>query len=252
MRDRAVPYYVLAIASFLYRQRSSQARDAIQNDYSYREPESGEVINLLFDSGVFQSALRQMNSDDLIELIEDEFGPEIIVPTEALYYWMNNVQDRGTNWYKYSVGGDRWLRSALQNIYDRMIGLRQETDSPSPTGENASLDVWEPIKIERTEIEPVIKAIESAIDEIAENNGYAAEHSSERNYVVTTLRSGIASLKVEGEIALLKFRTFILEPLAIAFARFADAATGLAIGSAKEAVKAYLKDKVKGGLDGFF
>jgi hypothetical protein len=251
MRDRVTPYYALAIASHLYRERYSQARLNIQNEYTYRDAETDKVVNLLFDEGAFEKALRQLNSDEFIELIEDEFGPEIIVPREALYYWMNNVQERDTVWYKYSVGGDSWLRAALKKIYDQMVIPTQE-DTLSPADELPKPDVWQPIKYERFEIDPVIETLELAVKEIAENNGYAAEHAIERNYVVNTLRAGLQQLKLHGEIALLQIQTFILEPLAIALTRFKDAATGLAIEGAKEAVKEFIKDKVKGSFDGFF
>ena len=163
--------------------------------------------------------------------------------------------------HKFEFLGEDWMIEALSNLKDNITG----TPTNKGEGENAGTPViteakssdrpenisWSPIPVDRADQKWVsaIDAIDKARNAIEENNGYNATEPDERNAIVSSLKTASEALKTQSQIYYFQFSSLIWEPLVKAGKRFENAATGLAIQAAKEALKEVFKDWIKGGMN---
>jgi hypothetical protein len=81
--DRALPYYVVAIAVFFLRYRASADEVSVDADeiksYWIFQPEADVRIQTLVNARLFNRAIEICEEAGLIEALLDEFGPPIYV-----------------------------------------------------------------------------------------------------------------------------------------------------------------------------
>jgi len=150
------------------------------------------------------------------------------------------LEDPSSFFYAYQENGDQWLSETGGVI-----------TANSPDIENTSSVDWEPLPVERDDpqLKQAIVALDAAITEIESDNGYSATEPDERNAVVSSLKTASEALKTQSQIYYFQFRSLIWEPLVKAGKRFGNAATGLSIQAAKEALKEVFKDWIKDGMN---
>ncbi|MBL4863832.1 MAG: hypothetical protein JKY63_02910 [Rhodobiaceae bacterium] len=150
------------------------------------------------------------------------------------------LEDPASFIYAYQENGDQWLSETGGVI-----------TANSPDIENTSSVDWEPLPVERDDpqLKKAVAALDTAITEIESDNGYSATEPDERNAVVSSLKTASEALKTQSQIYYFQFRSLIWEPLEKAGKRFGNAATGLSIQAAKEALKEVFKDWIKGGMN---
>lgn len=86
---------------------------------------------------------------------------------------------------------------------------------------------WEPLPIDisSAQYKDAVESTEKAISEIEASNGYATSSPDERNTLISTLKSGLSSLKT-GWISRPLFRATLLTPLGYIAKKFADTGLG--------------------------
>lgn len=110
-------------------------------------------------------------------------------------------------------------------------------DIPDANAESPleGLGSWQPLPIDRNSLnfKEAIAAIEEAIKEVAQSNGYAASEPEERDSILATLKTGLEALKQEGTIKS-SLELLLMRPLKFLKAKFPEAALGVAAQKAIE------------------
>jgi hypothetical protein len=100
---------------------------------------------------------------------------------------------------------------------------------------NSPEEKWEPLPIERNsqDYQEALRAVEAAIAEVGQSNGYAIEHHEERDSILSTLKLGLEALKSESAVGSV-VNALLVKPLKYLVAKFPEAAIGAAAGKALE------------------
>lgn len=230
--EKAVPYYVLAIAWFFNRSYRETA---------YTKRDITESLELpLSTADLFERAIKICVDDKLIAQHEDDFGPVSYSRTEGHQRAYEEMEKRYSVFARHEQQADSkiWLVEAHRKINSDWMQIQYEKDEPPP-------DIWQPIPVERDD--PLANqaevALEKAIDAIRSDNGYGATHPEERRHVLDHLTACARRMKEETHIAWMYLKTFALEPLAAVIKRFGKAATGLAATEARDALIKWAREK---------
>jgi len=240
--EAAPVYYALAISVYLVSSGDTSVyrEDIIEN---WRRNETAELdeYDYVRDNIVLDKALEWLAANELIEAIDDIFGPSIFQRADNFKdQFAQLCQQRDTLFGKYNRLGNKgsWLRSALESLnstYDALDISTADFESDS--------DEWQPLPLERgsEELNEAIQSLDRLINEIRADNGYAVVEPGERDYVIETLSNASNHLKHATTVTLPYLRTYVFEPLAIVAKRFKDAAISLSATAAKEAVIELIK-----------
>ena len=235
---RALPYYVSAIASVLI--RHDQKRDGaatletIHSHWSYRHDEQTEYV--LEDPGLLHAAIAECRDWELIENLDDEFGPPLLRKSDEFDKSYIRLKVRYADVFnKHEIGGDAWLRIAIFNIN------RERLKADSVANQDDEIK-WEPLPIDRadTKLQEATGKLDEAIEAIRGDNGYNATHPEESGYVVDGLRVLARRLKESAQIAWI-FVDEGLQRLSLVVNRLGEAASGIAAAAAKAALTDWLK-----------
>jgi hypothetical protein len=220
---------------------------------------------LLKSAALFKLCLRDLIRAGWIDCIEDEFAPLFIRGNASLVDGpMADIGFRRLH-DKYEKLGDsqfEWLDSALIAVVDSFeieelnailekgeieFATKASVSSPPNTE-----DYWSPIPLDRGDANQTaaVKALETLIEELRGDNGYAAAHSEEKAFVQDGLSAVAKRLKENTQISWMYLQEFAFKPLGILIKRFGGAAIGIAAATAKDAFVSWLKSKGLSFLDG--
>jgi hypothetical protein len=140
--------------------------------------------------------------------------------------------------YKLSKQGVGRVERLHDNVFD---ALSSEIQIGSEIPKESTADKWEPLPIDREspEVKDVIAASENALKEIEQSNGYADEHSQERNGVVENIKGTLSALK-KGMPSRQAIISGLLAPLKFIAEKFSSATMGEAAKIAVAAITKWL------------
>lgn len=228
----APKYYTCALCVFFFRENNDAA--------SYNTLKN---ISGVSHGPTFSESLNYLEKNGLITKILDDFGPPIYLRSDKFSeIWQEMREEQGTPYYKWDIDpqGNSWLSAALIEVNKALEEQNiTEEDFSSPDLE------WQPIPIDRPDqkLDSAIEAIDQAITEIKQDNGYSANVPGERDLVIDNLTSGISKLKNEDKVSFAYLRRMIIDPLTIVIHRFGTAALGLTATAARQALFDWLKDR---------
>lgn len=187
--ERAPIYYALAIAAVLERAAGPLTEYKIRGNYPKQEDGDPDPGSLLDKGLLWQRAIAWLEARDLISVKYDRFGPPIYFKsTDFSSKFDDLTANEDIPFAHYHAAGrtDDWLVPALygvDNAYEN-LGIKPE-DFDNPDAE------WEPLEIERSDpgVEKAISSLQSVIDEVRADNGYAATLPQERDFVLEGLQN---------------------------------------------------------------
>ena len=239
----APQYYAVGIVHYLMNVPGPASPGDIQMFYtlasSYEDP---EVWPYFESDELFGKAATYLAANNLVEITTDPFGPLIIEKSqEFVDAWDTLVTftERGTpvSNYERSSRSDRWIKDTLQSL-ERNRGMLGIKDADIVSEEMP----WEPIPLDREEPElnSVREAVDNVIEHIRQDNGYNAEHPTERNYVFDGLTAFRKRLEEKAAISMPYIRAFAIEPMIQAAKTLGKSAGGVLIEVAKLKIKEWL------------
>ena len=236
-------YYALAIINHFMNENSSdeaspfEIREVFSGNYHDGDPYSLLENNVLFDKG-----LKWLVDQKLVALIEDDFGPPIILCHPDFHLnWTNYLLESSDSLpfsrYARIANGTSWLRSALHNLASAISQLKlSDDDFLRPE------DAWEPIALEHDD--PALKNVLTKLDETVEQvrgaNGYAATALEEQKYVLVNLQAASERLRTDDTTSKSFLRSFVTEPLLTISRRFGNAVLGALAQALLADIKAWL------------
>lgn len=239
----APDYYKLAVVLVLREERGYVPSFSLKSKYYERHPDSTDPddgYSLLENDALLQLAIDTLVKEQVIDALLDPFGPSQFRAGEGLGTYIDeNLADASSPLHKAEASGDaeRWLRAALERL--NKIGAELEVtadDWQQPEAE------WEPIPIERDN-EAFLRAeaaVDHAIKEVEQNNGYASAHPEERNFVLEKLKLLSARFKSAKDISIGYVRANGVEALRKISHRFGNAAVGKVADAAITALLTWL------------
>jgi len=231
--QRAPTYYAIAIFAAIERATGVKTRESID---SFWDKEN----YILSNDSVWNAAVRLMGEAGVIEIIEDDFGPDLYRATPALQDWFNGkFEQENSAVTKYKAAGKAWLKDAISQVNRAYAQLRIQPDDFKAVEESE----WQPIPIDRqgAEIKRVEEALEEAIEKIEGDNAYPVHAPDERKYVLTNLKAFKRFLSENTSIYISQVDAFVIQPVKLVIARYGSAATGLAGTAVRQAVFDWIK-----------
>jgi hypothetical protein len=233
--DKAPQYYALGIVVALAQNNNKSGKtladlDAIIESSSYKyfqkQPIVDHALGILVNAGA-------------VEIIEDDFGPEIIKATGSLQKWWKETELPAFRKFAEVVSWD-WLKTAIKSVNDTYDRLKVTNDDFSIAVVDSQ---WEPIPLDRKDekLQKATAELDKAIKAIESDNGYAASVPGERNYVVSRLKEMSAALKEKAEVVWPEVKANAIDPLGRVIKRFGPAAVGVAALAARKAIVEWLK-----------
>ncbi len=135
--------------------------------------------------------------------------------------------------------GDEWLLESILGVTDADNATAFELE-PSPDRS------WSPLPLDRPdpELDRVVETFDQLAEQVRADNGYAAEHSGERDDVVTRLKAAGEYLRQATTITRSGVETYVVWPLRTLVVRFGPSAIGAATKLAWGLFSAWLKQKL--------
>jgi hypothetical protein len=231
---RAPLYYALAVAAVLGTVSGPLTEYKIRAKYPRDDDGSPEPGSLLDRMLVWDRAISWLAEREMIAVKYDTFGPPIYFKNPDFDEKFDELTiDEALPFASYHAAGrtDDWLVPALygvDNAYDNLgISLR---DFENPDEE------WTPIRIERgdVEFESAVASLQTVIEEVRGDNGYAAKHPHERDFVIEGLQGTLTKFQSQSISA--GYVKLALERLAVLGRRFAGTVREGSITVAKAAL----------------
>jgi len=241
--ENAPLYYALAIMT-LFKTNGGRAASESEVSVCFIESDESsgpdEFYNYLEEPLLLAKALEWLQNNEVIEFLEDDFGPNIYKPTDIysdkIEFLVRNI-DVFNKYYSIANSTD-WLKIAISNVNKTYNTLKiTEEDLRVPDRD------WEPLPLERDsdEIQNAIRSVDAAVEAIQADNGYCAKMPEERDYVLTSLTALSNKLKDMEAISVAYVRVFGLDPLEKAFDRFKGTAKEFVLEAARESIKELIK-----------
>lgn len=230
---KAPIYYALAIASTMSRATAMLTRSDIDNDWD-------KQTLVMSHNAVWNAATQLLEADGVIEVVRDEFGPNLYRGTLNTSKWLHTTApEQYDAAAKFKNSGRGWLRPALDEVNSRYYSLSMGDDDFNLVEESE----WQPLPIDRNDerFQTAERAIDEAIQSIEGDNGYAVHAAEERSYVLSNLKAFKQYVSENTSIYIEQVNVFVVQPLGRAIARFGGAAVGLAASAAKQAVFDWIK-----------
>jgi hypothetical protein len=237
--ERAPAYYALAIAAVLEKSPGPMTEYKTRGHYPRDDDGSPEPGSLLDRTLVWQRAISWLEARDMISVKYDRFGPPIYFKgAEHSEKFDELTVDEDLPFAAYHAAGrtDDWLVPALygvDNAYEN-LGIKAE-DFDNPDAE------WTPLEIERSDptVEKAIKSLQSVIEEVRADNGYAATLPQERDFMLEGLQNTLD--KFESPSISAGYIRLGLERLATLGRRFTGTVKEASITAAKAALMEFGK-----------
>jgi hypothetical protein len=247
--EKAPQYYALAVTIFLRRNEGKLLTIA---DFSTSSLTKTGYNHFTADL-LLRRALELLSTHGVLEIITDDFGPTLYRSSSVLSQWAKEDALRIFPLFdKYNqIQSMDWLVAALMGVNSQFGSLDiQESDFGNKLEELQ----WEPIPLERTneKLIAATTALDEAIEQIEQNNGYATTAPGEREHVLENLKAATKSLKERGHIYWAQLRSWAMEPLTRVVNRFGNAAVGVSSSAAKEALIDWLKSLIENGFPNIF
>jgi hypothetical protein len=234
-------YYVLAIAVLLKQEAGPMTEYKLRAKFPREEDGSPEPGSLLSRYLLWDRAVQWLAARNLLTIKYDPFGPPIYFKSKDFDEQFDELTvDESLPFASYHAAGrtDDWLVPALygvDNAYEN-LGITAE-DFEQPDRE------WAPLQVERGDpvVEKAIESLQRVIEEVRADNGYAANHPQERDYVLHGLQGTLdkfESLSISGA-----YIRIALERLQTLNYRFAGTVRAGAIGAASAALMEFAKAK---------
>ncbi len=230
IRTKAVPYYACFIADQIAK-KSSCTPESLRLA-SHREDSDFYEYFILEDKQIIDAALKFLRMEGLIELVPDEFGPDIVVKGNDYFSNLTRLFEGGEPTFaKFSLSGgnpDNWLIPAILKINLQLEKERaNNADTDTTASESLDTDTWSPLPIERHDGNYIsaVDAAEKAMKAIEQNNGYAASEPEERNGIVATIKGTLEAIKT-GAPSRRAVVEGLLKPLKYIAKKFADSTMG--------------------------
>jgi hypothetical protein len=152
--------------------------------------------------------------------------------------------------YKLSRSGIIKIESFDDSYYAKLqnvLGLDETTAVENDPQEMQ----WEPLPLDRTDSkqQAANEALDNVVEELRQDNGYAATNPEEKAFVQDKLVAVTKRLKEDTHISWMYLREFAFKPLGIVIKRFGGAAIGIAAVAARESLVSWLKSKGISFLD---
>lgn len=147
--------------------------------------------------------------------------------------------------YKLSRDGihrvDKLADAKFEEILQELKSPAQEPRSQPLPDNDQPADEWEPLPIDREhpDVKDAIAKSEAALEQIEQNNGYAATKPDERNGIVEAIKGTLAAIK-NGYPSRQVIITGLLAPLKFIAKTFSGAFTGEAAKAAVAAIMRWL------------
>lgn len=240
--QEAPVYYALAIASELNSKGSGRAisKYAIRKNFAALDeddPDGG--VNLLGYEALWDAAVKWLKERGMIEETKATFGPPLYSQSSDFDVGWNDLMNQPPfDIFMLVDEKASWLVSALWEVhhtYNNLGMVYQDFVDP--------IDEWEPIPIAPgdPELRVAIEKLSSAIDQISKDNGYAANHPEEREFVLTGLQRAVENLETASVVPGYLRDAFI--KLSMVGRRFAGATLELVTAGAKQAIIDFVKQK---------
>jgi hypothetical protein len=241
--EKAPGYYALAIAVALKTSGSAVTRGTIESLYMLDGGNFPDTC-LVGNDDLWKRAVALLIDRNMIGIFHDTFGPPIYhqtADTEAA--WGALREDPKLPFKNYQILGDHhdWLLGALTNVQHAYDSL-EISSSDFDTSDRE----WEPIPLETTNksLQIAIASLDKTITEVEQSNGYASEHSEERNFVLDNLRMLSRKLKSAGTVSVSYVKTHGLSVLKRLQDRFIDTSIGEGATEARRAIVHWLHEAI--------
>ncbi len=236
--EQAPAFYCVAVAfSMMEGKRDVYTLSQIR-------PQIPALNSAIVHDALIEAGLRLLVSAGVVVVVKEAFGPPLyrrlpeLTPDWAYTVAGNQIPvfrtfEQVRNW--------AWLAAALGDVNQHYSSLEitpADFDETIPS-------LWEPLPLDRGDenLIAATAAVDEAISKIEADNGYAANVSGERDYVIQSLRTFSKTLKESAQITAMQIQTFALDPLTAVAERFKGAALALVAEAAKESIRTWLKGK---------
>lgn len=189
-------YYALAIASELNKQGDARTMSEYAIQKVYNVPDDTEhdgYTALLGRAAVWDAAIAWLKKEGMMSVSKASFGPPLYSQSDAFAErWEELKQQSPFHHFDLVDEKSDWLISALWEVENVYVNLKITSDDFVDP-----LDVWQPVEVDRDdpELKVAIEKLSSAMEEIRKDNGYAATHPQERNYVLGGLSEAVKNLE---------------------------------------------------------
>jgi hypothetical protein len=220
----APKYYALAIALTFTHKGDALTRQSIMNEYLAQD-DGEESYSLLDDFTLWNQAIAWLIDREMIFAFTDPFGPPVLNKGGTFDSQWNDLCRNERPFENADRSGNpaQWTHEALSAVYREYIRLGvRPSDFENPERE------WEPIPLDRNDeaLQATIISLDKTITEVEQSNGYASEHTEERNFVLDNLRMLSQKLKNASTISVSYIRTHGLSVLKRVQDRFIDTSIG--------------------------
>jgi hypothetical protein len=244
----APAYYELAVLVEVWTRGGYLSESTLRDAYTPSDDDGAPGFTLLPSDVLLEKAIKALIKHDVIEAIDDHFGPTLYKRSHGINDYIERLEaDSASAFHKSSRAPDRksWIFNALVNLnaaYDR-LNVRDEDF------EKAELE-WAPIPLDRADanLGNAIEAVDETIEQVEQNNGYAAEHPEERKFVLDNLRMLSDTLKNAATTSVAYVKNHGLNVLSKLQTRFGDALVGEVAKEAGKALWTWLREVVKAAL----
>jgi hypothetical protein len=235
----APQYYALAIALAFANKGDELTRQSIMNEYIVHDEDGDQTYSLVDDFTIWTQAMGWLTDHDMIIAFTDPFGPPVFNKGGTFDSQWNDLCKNERPFQNAHRSGDpvRWTYEALSAVYLEYIRLGiQPSDFENPERE------WTPIPLDRNDeaLQTAIVSLDKTITEVEQSNGYASEHTEERNFVLDNLRMLSQRLKSAGAISVSYVRAHGLNVLKRLQDRFIDTSIGEGATEARNAIVHWL------------
>ncbi len=197
-------------------------------------------------NGLLEAGLRRLITAGALDVIAGPFEPNLYERSDAFdAVWSSYVEDPRSPFHRYNrivnpQQAEPWLRAALQAISGEAGRLKISEDDWS----DVAPDQWEPLPLDRDQplLRSAMDAVDTAINDIRSDNGYAATAPDEREYVLEGLTPFQQRLRTASSIAMPFIQTAI-DRLAIVVRRLGESAVGESAKAARAAIFEWVKDQ---------
>ena len=201
---------------------------------SYRFDETRDIILFkLYEYYRDSKSTKSLSKDAISAMAPADVSPMFAL--RAVEY-LNDGEylietDRLLHNFEISSEGIRYVENAIDNTSSFLSKyIRSRDDSSERELENNDQvedDRWVPLKIDRETptFQNAVTAIESVIETVEGDNGYAANEPEERNNILWSLKEGIAAIK-EALPSRNQIQALIVAPLNFLVRKFAETSIG--------------------------
>jgi hypothetical protein len=244
-------YYAIAIREFFTNPPTfgtAASKEALRKAFTIESDGDPDGYCYLEHDALLSRAIEWLIEHRMIGVINDDFGPPILLEKEKADVEWDALQEKGGTYARYLLAPDKkaWLRSALSrvNVEYVSLGIEASDFERSDFG-------WEPIPLERnnSELQEVIRAVDATIELVRSDNGYSATLPEEKAHVLGGLSVLSKTLKEAHATSWPFVKTYGLEPLGRLSKRFGNAAIGVSATLCLDIIFTWLKNVGMHGLD---